>query len=765
MRYSNCLMSCVFAGLTAFLCLLFPAVSSGATWISYAPPVKDNSTALAVLTDTNYTWVGYAGFGLVCYYSDGSVKYTLTKKNGLPSENVSSIIKRENEIWVGTADGLVCRGEEGGIRVFTVDNGLPDNGITCLLLSGSTVYAGTMKGLVKFEGDSSTFYDESHGLPSSHILSMATCEEGIVIGTTKGWAVMKGAAFEAHTPAIDQLPFEWISAVSWYKSGTSAMASGTSTSDEWFILGTAGHGLMIYRGGNYKVIDKEAEGPGSDWISSLEYEPETREMWIGTKDGICCWDMANGIWKRYTTQNSGLISNNVACLSVVAVDTSVTDYEILGSPCAKCVGCATCSKGLVETASGEKVKIKVCPDCWKIPSPRKSRILYRTQTWVAVATEIGAQMLMEKKLSHVGQGSYYGYLVNMDFEIKGVGVGSDKVWAGLIERMGIFKFKAQGFLYHFFPFNLKFLHVSSEPGPNDFVPSALKTLSMTPDGKPIAGGYNAGTGGAVVYNPDSETWTHYDRSQGLLDPEVRCIYRKGGSMVVGTGGGNCTGAVFSFNEGRFEEVSRKGLSVTDKQTMFKRPVTGVCTDGEKIFVGTDGDGAYVFDGDSWRRYNTLNNIGMTCDEITAVARYGSVLYLGNRKGIDCIGDDGTIFHVPCPNVTSLLWDDSEGNSDMLVLWIGRKDGLMRICKTSGLMNQPKALAPPHYGPTGSSFFWPMPCRDDGESGIIWEYFWCSSGESIDLCPFDGPPGEVTSLAYDDFNLWIGTTNGVGRMRK
>ncbi|MBF0545040.1 MAG: hypothetical protein HQM08_11425 [Candidatus Riflebacteria bacterium] len=796
--------------LAGFLSCTSPSFCN--TWVNYSPPAPDKKEALAVLTDSLSTWVGYSNYGVVCYDVDGYVKYSITPKEGLPSGNVTSLAIRDKELWIGTSDGLVCRGEVGGIRVFTVKEGLPDNGITCLSLIGSTIYAGTMKGLVKFSGDSSQFFDETQGLPSAHITAIAPCEGGAVVGTTKGWAIMKGSVFEAHTVTNDGLPFEWISAVSYFKMSKSAMGEDTTTDENWYILGTAGSGLLIYRGGKYKVIRKNDDGPGSDWISSMQFEPENREMWIGTKDGLCCWDTVNGKWKKYNTQNSGLISDKIAQVSVFSVDHSITDYEILKSKNGKCSGCPICCgsnstsptstddssnpkpqqpSGLrpggadgppvVETSNttstavqtaGDARGAKICPECWKIPLNFKPRKLQRIQTWVGIATDEGANLLKEKKLSHIGQGSFYCYLTNKSWEVKGIGIGLDQVWAGEWTK-GLMRQRPpiQGFLYYFVPTRLQFFHVSSEPNPNDF-PLVINTLSTNIEGKPIAGGYSVGMGGATVYDPASETWTSYGTRQGLSDPDVRCIYRKGDGLVVGTGRGNCTGCVFCFQDGRFEEVSRKGLSVTALQSMFKRPVTCLSADGDKIFVGTSGDGVYVFDGDSWTRMDSLNTKGLSSDDINAIAYRGSVLYVGTNKGLDCFGPNNSYLHVNITDfnansniVQCLLWDDTEGDGEELVLWVGHQDGLLRISKAAGLWAHGGI---PHCGPTPGSFFWPAYGRNsENTGGAVYGMVWNASPDpDYDKCPYDGlPEGDVTALAYDDFNLWIGTKNGLGRLRK
>jgi hypothetical protein len=74
-----------------------------------------------------------------------------------------------------------------------------------------------MKGLVRFRGESFDVITDEKGLPSAHITALAPCENGMIIGTPKGWATLKGDMIESHTQAGDGLPFEWITSVVYFK--------------------------------------------------------------------------------------------------------------------------------------------------------------------------------------------------------------------------------------------------------------------------------------------------------------------------------------------------------------------------------------------------------------------------------------------------------------------------------------------------------------------------------------------------------------------
>ncbi|HNV72931.1 MAG TPA: hypothetical protein PKO06_24695, partial [Candidatus Ozemobacteraceae bacterium] len=314
-----------------FICLSVWSALAARSWFLFDQPPREGSeplTALATLIEGDDTWVGYAGYGLVRYNYFGQITVSLTVKDGLPGPTVTDLAKRDKDLWIATSDGLAVRNEAGTLRVFTTKDGLPDNGITCLTVRDDTVYAGTMKGLVRFRGDSFDILDENHGLPAAHITALGVCDNGIMIGTPKGWGVLRGSQIEAHTPQIDGLPFEWITAVAHYRYRKLAMMdANANTADEYYVLGTAGGGLIYYRGGQYTVVGPGDDGPGAAWITCLTYVPEEQKLWVGTQEGLAICTVADGTWERFTPQNSGLASPMVKDISIKVIDETVRDYE------------------------------------------------------------------------------------------------------------------------------------------------------------------------------------------------------------------------------------------------------------------------------------------------------------------------------------------------------------------------------------------------------------------------------------------------------
>lgn len=791
-----------WAAMVICLILVLCNTPAEASWFPLELPTPQTKTALATLQTEKGTWVGYANYGLVFYDDNAQIQIRLTPKEGLPGPTVTDLALRGKELWIATSDGLAYRSETGGLTTFTARDGLPDNGITCLGVRDGVLYAGTMKGLVRFRGESFDVITDEKGLPSAHITALAAYEKGMIVGTPKGWATLDGDMVESHTRAGDGLPFEWITSAAFFKYRKAELSAQSNVSNEWFVLGSAGGGLIFYHDKAYTSLRKDDEGPASDWITAVQHEPVTNTLWVGSQNGLAAEKIEDGVWRRFSAQSGGLISDLVKDLSVRALDIPIQDYEILLGK-GECPGCAKAADfsaswsrsiatnsypsfanpGQAGPVASGMHAILDCPTEYRDPNPHpctagcwdlaasgavpRPRILHIYQTWVAIGTEEGAELLYEKKLPHHGQGNIYSYLANKGYEIKGLGVG-ETVYAGTYPPGA-----GEGFLFMWTPNHIRFECGFADP-PDTSYTSTINTLSTTAEGYPAVGACTVGRGGLAILDlPAANSsslanpWRILGGKEGLTDLNITTMFREGSSLLVGTGLLGKSGSVFRFKDGKFETFSKAGLAKASNVSLFPSPVTCLWGDGKKVYVGTKGDGVYYFDGDSWTRYDTLNSKSLTSDAIQTLTFRNGILYVGTKKGLDCISSAGNHhFNVTewlcwTNNVEYLLWDDSDGDGDQMVLWIGTHDGFSRVSTPLGDMQ---------HGGKGRSI---------GEGTMIWPdssptmkkiviHSWPGNPkeERADVCPFDGMPGNrVTCMAYDDINLWIGTDNGICRFRK
>lgn len=745
----------------------------GRTWYTLPPPAPNLKQVMVTLLDGGDIWIGYRDYGLVRMDFYGTIQKSYTPANGLPGPTVTGIVRVGNDLWVGTADGLAFIDEGGTIKAFTADHGLPDNGVTCLATRDGELFVGTMRGLARYRGGSFDVWTEARGLPTDHITGLCDSPLGMLVTTTKGWAIIRGSGIDSHTMGTDaDLPCEWFTCAAYYKYRRFG-----STADDWIVLGTAGEGLYLYNDRKYTSLRAADPGLAATWITCLAYEPVTERLWVGTKEGLAIKDVKDGPWELVTSANSGLVSDAINHLSLMAIDHPIKDYEPMnasGQPqlrggwgCA----CATCTQSIA------RPPIQPCKAVCYAPIVHPTyRVLHVIQTWAGIATDEGANVFFEKNLPHYGQGNFYTYLANMGWRVVGLGVG-ERVYAAVHPPGAL-----TGFLFAFVPPKVEFVPDFPRPPAVRF-PSEVNVLVVTHDGRPAVGGYKFGRGGlAILTGAENGSWSIYDGDAGLRDANVTALYQDKNTLLIGTGGLSdgtfdfrtktgtigSSGNLYRWRDGRIESFPREGLPFSTPSSMFRSAVTAICADNDKIYVGTNGDGVYIFDGVSWTRWETLSTKGLSSDFIQALAVRDGILYVGSKKGLDCFGPgfclhtDITSFGAYSNEVEALLFDDSEGDESKLVLWVGHRNGLLRISTEEGVMVHGGKPRDQGMG----SMAWPSRGVLSSKTLVGWAWPGNPNEGGPDVCPFDGLPGNhVYALAYDDLNLWIATDNGIGRLRK
>jgi ligand-binding sensor domain-containing protein len=407
-----------------------------------------------------------------------------------------------------------------------------------------------------------------------------------------------------------------------------------------------------------------------------------------------------------------------------------------------------------------------CPLCYQLPEVKYPKRLHIYNTWAVPGTMDGAALLHLKELPHYGQGHIYSYLSNKGWAVRGIGCGRN-VYAGVYPAGA-----REGFLFEFVPPQIAFWAMAANPPETTFT-TTINTLSTTAEGFPMVGAYSLGRGGLGILNLDADgsslanPWQIFGSKEGLTDLNVTTIFREGATVLVGTGLLGKSGSVFRFRDGKFEAFPKAGLKHATLSSMFRAPVTCLWGDEQRVYVGTKDDGIYYFNGESWTRIDTFSHKTLSDDRIQALTYRDGVLYVGTIKGLDCFGADVTC-HI---NVTEwgtytndvqyLLWDDSDGDGNKMVLWLGHKDGFSRISQPIGVMR---------HGGKGRCIgegIMPWPGEPPSIQNVV-VHSWPGNPkeERPDCCPFDGMPGnKILSMAYDDINLWIGTDNGLCRFRK
>ena len=122
-------------------------------------PLFKNRISAIVESEDGMLWIATNGAG-VLGYKNGRVEKRINTANGLSSDNCKAIAIRENEIWVGTNNGLNRIIDPAGtskVIKFTVSDGLASNMVNAVGLDGKMVIVATPEGVNFFDADKISF--------------------------------------------------------------------------------------------------------------------------------------------------------------------------------------------------------------------------------------------------------------------------------------------------------------------------------------------------------------------------------------------------------------------------------------------------------------------------------------------------------------------------------------------------------------------------------------------------------------------------------
>ena len=186
------------------------------------------------------------------------------------------------------------------------------------------------------------------------------------------------------------------------------------------------------------------------------------------------------------------------------------------------------------------------------------------------------------------------------------------------------------------------------------------------------------------------------------------------------------------------------------------------THDAELWVGTYGDGVYVYNGLDWRNYNTSNS-GLSSAYISSIAfdNVGDV-WIGGGAGLSVLHNDNTWEHwnchnsdLPCTDVNAIEFD-ADGN-----VWFGTDDGLFMFDGTNfTIYNKANSDIPDDYimslkmDDTGKLWVGTLIGLASYEAGV-WEVYNAGNSGITGGC-------RIYAIAMDDNgDKWIGTSyNGV-----
>lgn len=254
--------------------LLAGSIDESKTYKFIPTPLKNLEIKITALLETKEKeqWVATELNGIYIISSTGEYKQ-ITKKNGLPTNSVSSLFQdRSGNVWIGSDGGGLIKYGNRAFTYFNGVDGLSNNGIFSIIEDNEdNIWISTNdEGVYKLKDNQSSQYNINNGLKSNTVLSSAKDKNNnLWFATSNGLTKYSNGKFKTYTTA-DGLPSNDIKVLLIDK-------------DDNLWIGTNGNGLSKY---NHKIFTNytEKDGLPHNYVHSL-FQDTKGNIWIGTGMG------------------------------------------------------------------------------------------------------------------------------------------------------------------------------------------------------------------------------------------------------------------------------------------------------------------------------------------------------------------------------------------------------------------------------------------------------------------------------------------------
>lgn len=235
-----------------------------------------------------------------------------TPANGFPEGEVYSVAIDGNQVWAGTANGLVLIEDEKVKKVFTPKDGLAGQVVMSVAVDKLTgdVWAGTFGGLSRYSaGQFKNYTNLTSGLANDLVYSVAIQGRNVWVATAAGISRLNTetgdwAIFNEQNSPFDE-PWSYAIAFSKEKAYFGLWGGGV------LVYDLAGHYWRPYTDpdGSMEIVLYRNQGLIHMIVSSIAYNPDTKMFWAGTYFGLSGYDGRN--WHNYLSKDSGLADDFV----------------------------------------------------------------------------------------------------------------------------------------------------------------------------------------------------------------------------------------------------------------------------------------------------------------------------------------------------------------------------------------------------------------------------------------------------------------------